>query len=33
MTKDVKISVNATVGAKIVMEKARAAVMLATDKK
>lgn len=33
MSKDVKISMNATVDAKIVMKKARAAVTLATDNK
>lgn len=31
MTKDVKISMSATVAVKIVMKKARAAVMLATN--
>lgn len=31
MSKDVKISINTTIGAQIVVKKARAAVMLATD--
>lgn len=33
MSKDVKISANATIDTKIVTKKARAAVMLATDNK